>query len=153
MFRGVNALTLDAKGRLAMPTRHRDRLRERSDGNLILTIDIDERCLLIYPLPEWEVIERKLDALPSFNPQARRVQRLLVGHATDAEMDGHGRVLIPPPLRQYAGLERQVVMIGQGKKFELWDEQLWNERRDRWLDEETAAEGEQLPSELQSLSL
>lgn len=153
MFRGVNALTLDAKGRLAMPTRYRDRLRERSDGNLILTIDIDERCLLIYPLPEWEIIERKLDALPSFNHQARRVQRLLVGHATDAEMDGHGRVLVPPPLRQYAGLERQVVMIGQGKKFELWDEQLWNERRDRWLGEETAAEGEELPNELQSLSL
>lgn len=153
MFRGVNALTLDAKGRLAMPTRYRDRLRERSDGNLILTIDIDERCLLIYPLPEWEVIERKLDTLPSLNHQARRVQRLLVGHATDAEMDGHGRVLVPPPLRQYAGLERQVVMIGQGKKFELWDEQLWSERRDHWLGEETAAEGEGLPAELQSLSL
>lgn len=153
MFRGVNTLTMDAKGRLAMPTRYRERLRERCDGVLVVTIDTDERCLLIYPLPEWEAIERKLDALPSFNAHARRVQRLLMGHATDAEMDGHGRVLVPPPLRQYAGLDRQVVMIGQGKKLELWDEQLWTQQRDRWLAEETSLEGAELPDELQTLSL
>lgn len=152
MFRGVAELSLDTKGRLAMPTRYRDRLRERSDGRLVLTIDTDERCLLLYPLPEWELIERKLDALPSFNPQARRVQRLLMGHATDADMDGNGRILVPPPLRQYAGLDKRAVLIGQGKKFELWDEQIWNDRRDQWLAEETVGE-EGLPAELQSLSL
>jgi MraZ protein len=152
LFRGVNALSLDTKGRMAMPTRYRERLRERSEGKLVMTIDTDERCLLIYPMPEWEDIERKLDALPSFNPHARRVQRLLMGHASDTDMDGNGRILVPPPLRQYAQLDKHVVLIGQGKKFELWDEELWNRRRDEWLAEETVGD-ESLPDELQSLAL
>lgn len=135
-----------------MPTRYRERLRERSEGKLVMTIDTDERCLLIYPMPEWEDIERKLDALPSFNPQARRVQRLLMGHASDTDMDGNGRILVPPPLRQYAQLDKHVVLIGQGRKFELWDEELWNRRRDEWLNEETMGD-ESLPDELQSLAL
>jgi MraZ protein len=152
LFRGVTELNLDAKGRMAMPTRYRERLIERSEGRLVITIDTEERCLLIYPQPEWEVIEQKLDALPSFNSQARRVQRLLMGHATDVEMDGNGRLLLPPPLRQYANLDKQVVLIGQGKKFELWDAELWNAQRDNWLADETIADG-QLPPELQNLSL
>ena len=152
MFRGVNTLTLDTKGRMAMPTRYRDRVIELSEGKLVVTIDTDERCLLLYTLPDWEQIERKLDALPSFNAQARRIQRLLMGHATDVEMDGNGRVLLPPPLREYAGLDKHVVLIGQGKKFELWDEQLWNASRDQWLGQETG-EGGELPAELLSLSL
>lgn len=137
---------------MAMPKRYRERLVERSEGRLVVTIDTDERCLLLYPLPEWETIERKLDALPSFNAHARRVQRLLMGHATDAEMDGTGRILVPPPLRQYAGMDKRVVLIGQGKKFELWDETQWSEKRDQWLAEETVGD-EALPAELQSLSL
>ena len=152
MFRGVTELSLDSKGRMAMPTRYRERLVERSEGRLVVTIDTDERCLLLYPLPEWETIERKLDALPSFNAQARRVQRLLMGHATDAEMDGSGRILIPPPLRQYASMDKRVVLIGQGKKFELWNEAQWGEKRDQWLAEETVGD-EALPSELQNLSI
>ncbi len=152
LFRGVTELNLDAKGRMAMPTRYRERLNERSDGRLVITIDTEERCLLIYPQPEWEAIEQKLDALPSFNSQARRVQRLLMGHATDVEMDGNGRLLLPPPLRQYANLDKQVVLIGQGKKFELWDAALWNAQRDNWLADESIADG-QLPPELQNLSL
>lgn len=145
-------LNLDAKGRMAMPTRYRGIVHERSAGKLVVTVDTDERCLLLYPLPEWEVIERKLDALPSFNPQARRVQRILMGHATDVDMDGNGRILLPPPLRQFAGMEKHVVLIGQGKKFELWDEQHWNESRDAWLEQDSGLDGE-LPAELQSLSL
>lgn len=137
---------------MAMPKRYRERLVDRSEGRLVVTIDTDERCLLLYPLPEWETIERKLDALPSFNAHARRVQRLLMGHATDAEMDGNGRVLIPPPLRQYAGMEKRAVLIGQGKKFELWDETQWAGKRDQWLAEETVGD-EALPSELQNLSI
>ncbi len=137
---------------MTMPTRYRERLNERCAGRMIVTIDTDERCLLLYPLPEWENIERKLDALPSFNAQARRVQRLLMGHATDTDMDNNGRLLLPPPLRQYAGLDKHVVLIGQGKKFELWDATVWSERRDDWLAEETAGD-EPLPAELQSLSL
>ncbi len=152
MFRGVAELNLDAKGRMTMPTRYRERLNERCEGRMIVTIDTDERCLLLYPLPEWENIERKLDALPSFNAQARRVQRLLMGHATDTDMDSNGRLLLPPPLRQYAGMDKHVVLIGQGKKFELWDATVWGERRDDWLAEETVGD-EPLPAELQSLSL
>lgn len=137
---------------MALPTRYRERVLELSQGKLVVTIDTDERCLLLYALPDWEQIERKLDALPSFNAQARRIQRLLMGHATDVEMDGNGRVLLPPPLREYAGLDKHVVLIGQGKKFELWDEQLWHSSRDQWLAQDTG-EGEQLPAELLSLSL
>ena len=137
---------------MALPTRYRERVLELSQGKLVVTIDTDERCLLLYTLPDWEQIERKPDALPSFNAQARRIQRLLLGHATDVEMDGNGRLLLPPPLREYAGLDKHVVLIGQGKKFELWDEQLWNNSRDQWLAQETG-EGEPLPAELLSLSL
>ncbi len=132
MFRGVSTLNLDAKGRMAMPAKYRDRLLEICDGKLMVTVDRD-RCLLIYPLPEWEEIERRLVRLPGLNPQARRLQRLLIGHATDAELDTHGRIRLSPELRSFAGLDKRVVLIGQGNKFELWDEELWNTRRDEWL--------------------
>ena len=150
MFRGVSAINLDAKGRLAIPTRYRDRLAEHCDGQIVVTIDTDERCLLIYPLPQWEDIERKVEALPSFNPAARRVQRLLIGHATDIVMDGSGRILLPIPLREYARLEKKVVVLGQGGKLELWSEAYWLERRESWLEDQAELE---IPAELRSLSL
>lgn len=151
MFRGANQLNLDAKGRLAIPTRYRERLRELCDSQLVITVDTDH-CLLIYPLPEWLEIERKLMKLPSFDKTARQIQRLMVGYATDVEMDGQGRVLLPPPLRSFAGLEKHVVMIGQGSKFELWDEELWTKQRDEWL--ETVDLGQlELPADLESLSI
>jgi len=151
MFRGANKVTLDAKGRLAMPTRYRERIVERSNGRLVATVDRADRCLLIYPLPEWEDIERKLMRLPTLNPMARRLQRLMVGHATDLELDSHGRVLVPPKLREYASLARQAMLIGQGNRFELWDESHWNERREEWLKVDESAE--ELPAELEQLSL
>jgi MraZ protein len=117
---------------------------------LIVTVDRDQ-CLLLYPLPDWEEIERKLMRLPTLHPQTRRLQRLMVGHATDLELDGHGRVLLPPKLREFADLARQAVLIGQGNRFELWDEARWNERRDEWLKGEEP--GTDLPAELESLSL
>jgi MraZ protein len=150
VFRGVNNITLDAKGRMAMPTRYRERLHECCTGQLVVTVDRDH-CLLMYPLPEWEEIERKLVRLPSLNKQARRLQRLLIGHATECQLDANGRVLLPPPLREFASLNRQAVLIGQGNKFELWDEQIWNERRDIWLAEED--DELEMPDELESLSL
>ena len=150
MFRGANKLTLDAKGRMVMPTRYRERLLERCGGKLVITVDKDQ-CLLIYPLPDWEEIERKLMRLPTLNPQARRLQRLMVGHATDLELDGHGRVLLPPSLREYGLLTRDAVLIGQGVRFELWDEARWNERRDEWLASEDNTTD--LPAELETLSL
>ncbi len=150
MFRGANKLTLDAKGRMVMPTRYRERLQELCGGKLVITVDKDQ-CLLIYPLPDWEEIERKLMRLPTLNPQARRLQRLMVGHATDLELDGHGRLLLPPKLREFALLTRDAMLIGQGLRFELWDEARWNARRDEWLaNEESAVD---LPAELETLSL
>ncbi len=150
MFRGANKLTLDVKGRMVMPTRYRERLQERCGGKLVVTVDRDQ-CLLIYPMPDWEEIERKLMRLPTLNPQARRLQRLMVGHATELELDGHGRVLLPPKLREFGLLTRDAVLIGQGLRFELWDEKRWNERRDEWLASEEATTD--LPAELETLSL
>ncbi len=151
MFRGASKVTLDAKGRLAIPSRYRDRIQTRADGNLVATVDRDY-CLLIYPLPDWEEIEAKLVRLPTLNKQVRRLQRLMVGYATELEMDGNGRILLPKELREFAGLDRQVMLIGQGNKFELWDEERWNARRDEWLADE-AGEHTDLPEELESLSL
>jgi MraZ protein len=150
VFRGINPLNLDAKGRLAMPVKYRDRLQEGCHGQLVLTVD-RARCLLVYPLPEWEEIERKLVKLPSFNERTRSLQRLLIGHATEVELDGAGRILLPPPLREFAALDKRVVLIGQGNRFELWDEGNWEERREQWLAEDDS--DQPLPAELETLSL
>jgi len=150
LFRGVSYINLDAKGRLGVPARYRPQLDESCGGQLVITVDTD-RCLLIYPQGEWEAIERRLAALPNLNRQARRLQRLLIGHATECALDGNGRILLPPPLREFAGIDRRTVMIGQGNKFELWDEQTWNECCESWLAE--ATDGEGLSSELDTLSL
>jgi len=122
----------------------------RCDGQMVVTVDRDH-CLLLYTLPDWEEIERKLVRLPSLNKQARRLQRLLIGHATEVELDANGRILLPSPLRGFASMDKQVVLIGQGNKFELWDETIWNERRESWLNEED--NDDDLPAELESLSL
>lgn len=151
MLRGLNKLNLDAKGRLAVPTRYRERLQERCASQLVVTIDRDH-CLLIYPLPEWQEIERKLMKLPSFNKTARNLQRLLVGHATEVEMDGQGRVLLPPALRDFARLDKRVVLIGQGNKFELWDEERWSNHSEGWLDE-MELDDLDLPSDFDTLSI
>ncbi|MFN3234700.1 MAG: division/cell wall cluster transcriptional repressor MraZ [Gammaproteobacteria bacterium] len=153
MFRGINAVNIDAKGRLSIPAKYRDRIKSEALGRLVATIDTDEHCLLLYPLPAWEAIEGKLARLPSFNAQARRIQRLLMGHATEADMDSQGRILLPPLLREYAGLEKKVILLGQGNKFEIWSESGWQSRRDHWLDEEKQSEKNDLPDDLQSLSL
>jgi MraZ protein len=150
MFRGATKVTLDDKGRTVMPTRYREAIAQRAQGKIVVTIDRDQ-CLLIYPQPDWEQVEQKLMSLPSLHAQSRRLQRLMVGHATDLELDGHGRYLVPPELREFAGLGRHGMLIGQGNRFELWDETRWNERRDFWLKSEEAATD--LPSELDSLSL
>lgn len=132
MFRGVASLNLDSKGRLAVPARYRDALVVHCSGRLVVTAD-PSRCLLIYPQPEWEPIQEKLMALPSFNRQARSLQRLLVGYAEDVEMDSVGRILISNPLREFAGLDKRVMLVGQGRKFELWDEEKWHLQREQAL--------------------
>ena len=151
MFRGVHNINLDAKGRMAIPARYRDLLPACNDGAVVVPIDTEETCLMGYPLSEWEPIQAKLEALPSFTPAARRIQRLIIGHATDIEMDANGRLLLPAPLREYASLEKKIVMMGQGKKFELWDEEHWSKRRQSYL--EAMREDTQLPAELMNLSL
>lgn len=150
MFRGATKVTLDDKGRMVIPSRYREAIAERAQGKIVVTVDKDQ-CLLIYPLPDWEQIERKLMSLPSLNEQVRRLQRLMVGHATDLELDGHGRFLVPPELREFAGLGRYAMLIGQGNRFELWDETRWIGRREMWLKSEDLS-GD-LPSQLESLSL
>lgn len=149
MFRGVNALNMDAKGRIAMPAKYRDRLGDYCNDQLIVTVDRD-RCLLVYPLPDWEAIERKLASLPNLDAQTRRLQRLLIGYATECQLDGSSRILLPTPLREFAGLEKHVVLIGQGSKFELWDERTWNEGCEQWL---SAEQAQPLSIELESLTL
>lgn len=150
-FRGINNISVDAKGRMAMPACHRERLLESCGGRLIVTVDPDH-CLLVYPLPEWEIIEAKLVALSSFNVASRRIQRLLVGHATELEMDAQGRILLPAMLREYAGLSKKAVLIGQGKKFEIWDDETWKKNKDEWVEAAGADVGE-MPDALKELSL
>ena len=151
MFRGVNAVTLDSKGRMSIPTHYRELLARVCNGLMVLTVDLDH-CLLLYPRPEWEEIERKIMKLSSFNKQTRKLQRQLVGHATECALDGNGRILLSPPLREFAGLNKDVMLIGQGNKFEIWDEGAWNALRAAWLEDE-GGEGGKLPPELESFSL
>ena len=130
MFQGAAALSLDAKGRLAVPARHRESLAAASaNGTLVLTAH-PHRCLLLYPLPAWEPIRDKVLAAPSLEQQSAFLKRLLVGFAREEEMDAAGRVLIAPELRQYAGLEKQVWLIGQGTHFELWSEAGWQKQQE-----------------------
>src|SRR5580704_16118085 len=135
MFRGAAKVTLDDKGRMVIPNRYREQIAERAQGQLVVTVDRDQ-CLLLYPLPDWDLIERKLMSLPTLHAQARRLQRLMVGHATDLELDGHGRLQLTPELRDFAQLDRHAMLVGQGNRFELWEEARWNERRDFWLKNE-----------------
>jgi MraZ protein len=150
MFRGANQLTIDAKGRMVMPTRYRDRLQEMCAGKLVVTVD-KQQFLMIYPLPDWEEIERKIMRLPTINPEIRMLQQVMVGQATDLELDGHGRLLLPPQLREFAKLTRDAVLVGQGARFELWDEARWNALTEAWV-----ASGQkpatEVPDELKSLS-
>lgn len=151
MFRGVQHINMDAKGRLAMPARQRERLLAQCGGEIVVTIDTQSNCLVIYPLPEWERIEREVQALPALKPAVKRFQRLVLGYATDMELDGNGRVLLPQPLRDYARLDKKLVLVGQGNKLELWSEELWFAERDQaLLDSGPEAE---LPDELMSLTL
>ncbi len=148
MFRGVTALTLDSKGRLAVPAKFREVLQLRAGGKLVVTAD-SALCLLAYAAPDWEPIQQRLMGLSSFNTRTRDLQRLLVGNASDVELDGAGRILIPPSLRRFAGLDKDVALVGQGARFELWDEAKW----DAQMDKSIALNEEGIPPELEDFSL
>jgi MraZ protein len=152
LFRGCSTLSVDNKGRLAVPSRYRERLICLANGNLILTLNPLDRSLWLYPLPEWELIESKLAELSDFDRQGRRAKQMMRGYATDCQLDSQGRILIPHELREYASLGKHAVILGQGNKFEIWDEKGWKELREDWLTEIGKDTGE--PSDaLKSLSL
>ena len=150
MFRGGNTVNLDAKGRLALPTRYRGPLDDRCQGQVVLTVH-DDRCLLLYPQPDWDEIERKLVRLPNQNKRTRTLQRMLLGHATELEIDKSGRILIPPRLREFASLEKRVVLAGLGNKFEIWNEEAWEQSCGEWVADDSDA-GD-MPDSLESLTL
>ncbi|MDM7859521.1 division/cell wall cluster transcriptional repressor MraZ [Alteromonas sp. ASW11-36] len=152
MFRGANAINLDSKGRVAIPTKYRQALLDDCGGNLVCTVDIQQSCLLLYPLTEWEEIELKLTKLSTMIPQERRLQRLLLGHATEGEMDKSGRFLLPPPLRAHAKLDKQIMLVGQLNRFEIWDADIWTQQVNEDMVAEQAG-GIELSERLQDFSL
>ena len=141
---------MDAKGRLAIPAKFRELLNDACGGQLVITIDPVARCLVLYPLPQWEEIQAKIEKLPSLNRDAKRMQRLFIGHASDCDLDSNGRFLIPPPLRTYASLEKKLVLLGQGQKVEIWSDENWQAQLDSMLADSDGMES--LPEEMQSLS-
>ena len=151
MFRGVQHINMDVKGRMAIPARQREPILNICDGKLVLTIDTQSPCLALYPIGEWNRIELQVQNLPALKPQIKRFQRLVLGYATDVDLDSSGRLLLPPSLREYAHLKKKLVLVGQGNKLEVWAENLWLEERDDALAERGAEVS--LPDELVSLSL
>ena len=152
MFRGTSAITLDTKNRITMPTRYREELFADCQGKMVCTVDIQHACLLLYPLPEWEEIELKLCKLSSTNPQERMFQQILLGNASDCDMDKNGRLLINGPLRQHASLEKNIMLVGQLKKFEIWSESAWQAQMQKGISQIQSGELE-LTERLLDLSL
>ena len=147
MFRGLNKISFDTKGRVSIPTKYREELLKISKKKLICTIDLDY-CLLLYPLPSWLKIEQQIMKLPTLNTTSRKLQRLLVGHATDIEMDKSGRLLIPYELREFSMIKKEAMLIGQGNRFELWDYLRWTKLREKWLKSDKYS----LPKEFEGLT-
>ena len=150
MFRGVHNLSVDAKGRVKVPTRHQTQIDEVCAGQMVLSIHPDDNCLLLYPLKDWQLLEEKVSALPSLNIHTKRLKRKLIGHATDCELDKAARILIPSTLRDYANIGKKIIMSGQGNNFELWNEDAWNEQLSS-LD--SLSKQEEIPAEVAQLSL
>jgi len=144
-------MSIDAKGRLAMPKNHRDKLEENGIRELVVTAD-PSRCLLVYPKPMWEEVEKKVNELPNSSKYTALSRRLYIGYATDIELDATGRMLLSSELREYAGLDRKAVLIGQGKKFELWDERTWEIESEKWKQEVNDLNPADMPVELQNIS-
>ena len=152
MFRGTHYLSNDVKGRFAVPMRYRDQLMKASSGALVITVHPTSPCLLIYPTPVWNEIQLKIDKFSNTRTEKHDAQLMLVGLADDQEMDGQGRVLVAAHLRKYAGIEKKGVLVGQGKKFEYWQEDRWNAKLDNWI-ENGLNKDEELEEEIAGLSL
>ncbi len=141
MFQGASSISLDAKGRLSVPTRHRDVLSVMAAGQLTITRHPDG-CLLLFPRTEWERFSQRVAGL---SMDAQWWKRIFLGNAMDMEMDGTGRVLISPELRQAAGLTKDVILMGMGTHFELWDKQIYEAK-------EAAALSQQMPDVFKGFS-
>ena len=152
LFLGVSTLNLDTKGRLAIPVKYRARLVESGSDGVVVTINPQERCLWLYPEVEWRDIARQVSRLPTLKRQNRLLQRMLLGHASELEMDGQGRILLNNELREYAEMDKRVALVGQGKKFEIWNEESWAGNRENWLLEANQPESD-LSEELGNLAL
>lgn len=151
MFRGIHLINLDGKGRLAIPAKYRERLIEHCAGQMICTVQ-RVGCLLLYPLPEWLVVEQELAALPSIDPVSGELQRMMLAYASECELDSQGRILLPQMLRRFARLDKGVVWSGLGRRSELWDEATWEARAEEWR-AGVPPSGEGLPPSLARLSL
>lgn len=149
MFRGATKVSVDDKGRMVLPTRHRAAMQERSSGRLIVTANPDN-CLRIYARSDWEQIEEQLMSAPSLHPRVRKLQRLMVGYATEVELDGHGRIALTPELREWADIKRGGMLLGQGKGLELWGEDRWAAQQEA-LSADEGDDGD-LPPELRAIS-
>jgi MraZ protein len=148
VFRGVTTVSLDSKGRLVVPARYRDALVARAEGRVVVTAD-PIGCLLLYPEPEWEPIETKLMGLSTFNSRIRHMQQVLVGYAEVLDLDANGRILLTTSLRQFAELDKSVVLVGQGMKFELWNDARWAAR----VEGAVSFKDAEMPSELEGFTL
>ncbi|MFK7912922.1 MAG: division/cell wall cluster transcriptional repressor MraZ [Pseudomonadales bacterium] len=141
MFSGIASASLDAKGRMPLPTLYRDVVIGLAGGNVVVTIDVVEKCLMLYTAGEWDVVLRRLQKLPNVTSKKGRVlQRLLIGHATKLSLDSSGRILLPQAHRDYADLGKKVVTVGMGNKIELWSADIWDAGMDDWLSPEGRAE-------------
>jgi MraZ protein len=127
LFQGASQINLDAKGRLAVPVKHRDGLAQPSGGKLVLTAH-PHKCLLLYPEADWQPIRDRVMKLPAMNVAAASWKRMLIGFAEDLVLDGAGRILVSPELRSFAGIEKQIMFVGQGTHFEVWSLNAWNEQ-------------------------
>lgn len=154
-FRGVSGCNIDAKGRFAIPTKYRETLTDSGCGRCVMTIDTEDDCLLLYPIMVWEEIEASLQALPSLNRKVRRIQRLLIGHASEVDIDTQGRLLMPTILRNYAKIDKKIMLVGQGKKFEIWSEDNWLNGCQDWLEQgkKMQQQDEEIPDELTGLQV
>lgn len=153
MFKGSHPVTIDAKGRFAIPTAYRQSLNDDCGGRMSVTRHWDG-CLLVYSHPEYRNFEQHLLAQASMNPAVRDIQRFFLGAAKDVDMDRQGRLLLPSHLRDFAGLESKGMLVGLGKLFELWDEQKWIERNADISDKlATQAAAGELPEALMGMSL
>ena len=148
MFKGIHNINLDGKGRLTIPTKYRNTITDQSNGSMVVTMDTEEKCLLLYPSTIWATIEKKINDLPSFSKNHRRIQRILIGHAEDLELDSAGRILLSKPLRLAADMTKKITLIGQGEKFEIWNEDTWNTKVNNWRSEETDESEQSVLSDL-----